>query len=189
VSEQQLRSSRRAPCYSALVCGEEYTVAYTENLAPCPLLSGHAVSAILWWWTGLVVSISKMCQFDSVECVPSIGYLQFRRELCRNGLLYSLYFNGYTLSNFTLTYTDYTYNILYNITTSEYITSIIYITSLHVSIRLLCIVNYTTLCWSYTLCISIQSICVLSNYKVSRECIKWIKCINIPLYTEVIHWV
>ena len=43
VSEQQLRSSRRAPCYSALVCGEEYTVAYTENLAPCPLLSGHGV--------------------------------------------------------------------------------------------------------------------------------------------------
>ena len=42
-SEQQLRSSRRAPCYSALVCGEEYTVAYTENLAPCPLLSGHGV--------------------------------------------------------------------------------------------------------------------------------------------------
>jgi len=59
---------------------------------------------------------------------------------------YTLYtFNGYTLCKFTLTYTDYTYNILYNITTSEYITSIICITSPHVSIRLLCVVKYTTL--------------------------------------------
>ena len=93
---------------------------------------------------------------------------------------YTLYtFNGYTLCKFTLTYTDYTYNILYNITTSEYITTIICITSLHVSIRLLCVevIHYVA--------ISIQSICVLS--KVSRECIMCIKCINIPLYTDVIH--
>jgi len=68
-------------------------------------------------------------------------------ESCAGMDYYTLYiFNGYTLCKFTLTYTDYMYNILHNITTSEYITSIICITSLHVSIRLLCIVNYTTLC-------------------------------------------
>ena len=65
-----------------------------------------------------------------------IGFCVWGAELqhSRNGLLYS---NGYTLCKFTLSYTDYTYNILYNKITSEYITSIICITSLHVSIRLL----------------------------------------------------
>ena len=85
---------------------------------------------------------------------------------------YTLYiFNGYTLCKFTLSYTDYTYNILYNITTSEYITSIIRITSIHVSIRLLCIVKYTSLCRSCTVYVEV------------------IKCINIQLYIEVIHYV
>ena len=50
-------------------------------------------------------------------------------ESCAGMDYYTLYiFNGYTLCKFTLSYTDYTYNILYNVTTSEYITSIIRIT-------------------------------------------------------------
>jgi len=43
-------------------------------------------------------------------------------ESCAGMDYYTLYiFNGYTLCKFTLTYTDYMYNILHNITTSEYI--------------------------------------------------------------------
>jgi len=40
-NEQQLWFTRRAPCYSVSVYEKEYMVAYTKNLAPCLLLSGH----------------------------------------------------------------------------------------------------------------------------------------------------
>ena len=71
--------------------------------------------------------------------------------------------------------------------TSEYITSIICKTSLHVSIRLLWIVKYVYHFMSKLYTMYKYTICLLS--KVSLECTKYIKCINMPLYTEVIHCV
>ena len=93
-----------------------------------------------------VKSRSVLCRKRTTFAAPRIGlsiaYIACRGhpyiESCAGMDYYTLYiFNGYTLCKFTLSYTGYMYNTLYNITTSEYITSIMCITSLHVNIRLL----------------------------------------------------